>query len=390
MAENAETMKKKEEQSNPKALTEIKAREPNTNNFIYVTSEDGIQVPVPKGYVVSTDAEERYVNGVTTDGVREHHGGFVIYEKNAGETDEEAATTIEENLNTAKITRNQWVWVPIADVTDMYHVSNGQLYGNIYYFSSNTYSKGTGTNREPGLVPNYDNDQTYLKIYLEGISRNELLQEMRDEFYEMLESIATYGGYYIGRYETGNINQKIPVVRKGNSAISNINWYLMYKRCKNLKGSNQSVQTGMIWGIQWDEVLKWLIDTGEKTYAQVYNSNDWGNHREGTTGGCGSKRPTGYSESWKGNNIFDLAGNVAEWTMEPFITWNENRGRTMRGGHFLFVVSPGNEDNDGQSLGTRTGPGLRYWNSKSYYTFRAIYNGGSAEEIGCRSTMFIL
>ena len=76
-----ETVQEQEEQNSPKALTEISARTPNTNNFTYVTSEDGIQVPVPKGYVASTDTEERYVNGVKTEGVREHHGGFVIYEK---------------------------------------------------------------------------------------------------------------------------------------------------------------------------------------------------------------------------------------------------------------------------------------------------------------------
>ena len=314
--ENAETMQKKEEQSNPKALTEIVAREPNTNNLTYITSEDGIQVPVPKGYVASTDAEERYVNGVTTDGVREHHGGFVIYEKNAGETDEQATEEIVVNLNTAKTSRNQYVWVPIDDVNDMYHVSNRQLYGNTYSFSSTAYNKGTGNNMEPTLLMNYDFDQNYLKIYLEGISGNEFLQEMREEFYKMLESVATYGGFYIGRYEIGNINSKVPVVRKGNNNINNATWYRTYKACKNLKEGRKTVDTGLIWGIQWDETLKWLIESGEKTCAEIVDSTTWGNYSNNTASGHGSHRTTGYSENWKANNVYDLAGNMYEWSME--------------------------------------------------------------------------
>ena len=330
LAEKLETMQKQEEQSTPKALTEIKAREPNTNNCTYVTSEDGIQVPVPKGYVASTDAEERYVNGVTTDGVREHHGGFVIYEKNVGETDEQAIAEIDEDIDMAQKTRNQWVWVPIADVTDMYHITNGNLYGNTYAFTSTTYSKSTSNSREPALVTSYDNDQDYLKQYLEGISRNNFLQEMREQFQEMLESVATYGGFYIGRYETGNISSKVPVVRKGNNAINNVNWYLMYKRCKNLKEASNSIKTGMIFGIQWDETLKWLIDSGEKTYSEVGNdSTSWGNYSGSaftyinTSGGTATKNakssiivPTGSTERNKANNIYDLAGNVYDWTME--------------------------------------------------------------------------
>ena len=361
--EKAETMQKQEEQSTPKALTEITAREPNVNNFTYVTSEDGIQVPVPKGYVASTDAEERYVNGVTTDGVREHQGGFVIYEKNANETDQDAIDEIDCDLATAKTSRNQWVWIPISDVTDMYHASGNLIFGNRYTFSASTYTKQTIYSYEPALATSYDNDQNYLNQYLDGINRNEFLQEMREEFYNMLKSVATYGGFYIGRYETGNINQKIPVVRKGNSNISSVQWYLMYKRCKNLKGSNQSVQTGMIWGIQWDETLKWIIDTGDKTYAQVYDSSSWGNHKTWI------KKATGYSESWKANNIYDLAGNVYDWSMEA----GGSYFRDFRGG-----CCHGYDE--------CTSPGTR---ECVFYGFSA-YPYNTSDYTGCRSALYIV
>ena len=51
----------------------------------------------------------------------------------------------------------------------------------------------------------------------------------------MIESVDTYGGFYIGRYETGNLaespNTK-PVVVKGNSSICNVNWYYQYQNSK--------------------------------------------------------------------------------------------------------------------------------------------------------------
>ena len=375
-AEGAETMQEQEEQSKPKALTEIKAREPNTNNFTYVTSEDEIQVPVPKGYVASPDAEERYVNGITTDGVREHHGGVVIYEKNAGETDEQAMQEIEDDIDTAQRERNQWVWVPIADVTDMYHISANQIYANTYTYTSNKYSKSTSNTFEPALT-NCDYDQQHLKYFMENISRNEFLQEMREEFYEMIESVKTYGGFYIGRYETGNINQNKPVVVKGNSNIGSVKWYKMYLKCRSLKGRNP-VHTGLVWGIQYDETLKWIIDTGEKSLNDVISdSTEWGNYilasftYTNANGGISTKNlryseilPTGSTDRNMANNVYDLAGNVFEWTMES----DNSYVRYLRGG-------------------SGYGNGRDYPACIRYNGYRPIHDN---KNLGCRATLYIM
>ena len=329
---------------NPQAIT-VKGSEPDkeSGKFHYEDSSELVEgseteykkVPVPTGYVGSTDPEERYVNGVTTEGVREHHGGFVIYEKNAGESDEQARVALAD-LETAKTTRNQYVWVPISntevdnEVNNMYHPTNGLIYGNYYTFSASSEPTLTKTEtREPVLATSRDYDHSYLKQYLEGTSREEFLQEMREEFHAMLESVKTYGGFYIGRYETGNINQNKPVVVKNNTNISNVPWYKMYTRCRNLRGTNP-VHTGLIWGIQWDETLKWLVDSGEKTNGEIVDSTSWGNYSNSTVDGHGSKNPTGYREQWKANNIYDLAGNVYDWTMES----NGSGSRYTRGGYY--------------------------------------------------------
>ena len=44
----------------------------------------------------------------------------------------------------------------------------------------------------------------------------------------------------------------------------------------------------------------------------------------------GSKQITGYSEYWKANNIYDIAGNCTEWTQEASLAGL----RAFRGGDY--------------------------------------------------------
>ena len=164
-------------------------------------------------------------------------------------------------------------------------------------------------------------------------STQEFLMQLEKEFNNMIKSVEKYGGFYIGRYETGSLSQEKAVVVKGNSDIGSQTWYEMYKKCKELKGSNNKVETGMIWGSQWDRTLMWLVESKDKTKEQICNSTDWGNYSNSTgeaEAGSGTKRPTGYSESWKANNIYDLAGNVHDWTMEA----RSSDYRILRGGDY--------------------------------------------------------
>ena len=145
-------------------------------------------------------------------------------------------------------------------------------------------------------------------------------------------------GSIAGRYETGDLNQDLAKVVRMNSKISNINWYKMYLKCKELKGIHENIDTNMIWGIQYDETLKWLIDSKSKSYSDmmadtsttsVDNAGKWGNYYNvsfsyydangnlNPTQKTGStKLPSGAADRNMGNNVYDLAGNVWDWTME--------------------------------------------------------------------------
>ena len=75
--------------------------------------------------------------------------------------------------------------------------------------------------------------------------------QLQTEFKEMIDSVKIYGGFYIGRYETGNLNQTKAVVQKNNEDIGSQTWYTQYKLCKTIKANN-NVATSMIWGCQWE------------------------------------------------------------------------------------------------------------------------------------------
>ena len=125
--------------------------------------------------------------------------------------------------------------------------------------------------REPDVVPGsgsirHDMDSRLKTLGLGASTTHEFLMQLEQEFNRMIASVEKYGGFYIGRYETGNVSQDTPVVRKGNTDINYVTWYNMYKEGKEkAKGSNTNVETGMIWGNQWDRTLMWLIESGNKT-----------------------------------------------------------------------------------------------------------------------------
>ena len=309
---------------------EIKPGKKNDKNYTTVTSADGIQVPVPTGYTASSASDENSVSG-----------GFVIYEGTEAVTD--------SNKWDAQCNRNQYVWIPIANVSDMYwrDQTTGKKYGTWYNFSKSatTYEKGANHSYEPQTT-SIDIQSTNLTQYLNGMSREDFLMEMEIDFDKMLNSVATYGGYYIGRYETGDLSQATPVVKRINTDINNQTWYTMWKKARKLSGTSAGAQ--MIWGIQWDETLKWLIDIGEKTYAEIASdSTSWGNYINNsftyytnTSKSTATKAsnsniiiPSGAYEGTNANNIFDLAGNMSEWTLESYIL-KANYGRTYRSGFF--------------------------------------------------------
>ena len=286
-------------------------------------------------------------------------------------TDTTTPTQEEINIFNLQKTRNQYVWVPVDAPARIYGVDNkGKIWGKLYRFSSTgrTANNWTETNgimsitdqtyyRDPNVLPSttYDCDgYSYMHSSGLGETRYEMLaQELEQNYYEIIESIKKYGGFYIGRYETGGLNGTA-VVRKMDTNIANQNWYTMYKKCLTLKGTNTDVKTSMIFGNLWDETLEWLVKSGATisdgttlTYQMMKNSTTWGNYRNATFNyiaanaetplmtetkakSTSTRIPAGSAEYTKANNVYDMAGNVWEWTTEAYST----DGRVFRGGGY--------------------------------------------------------
>ena len=289
-------------------------------DIVYDT--DNIPVPVPKGYVASD-----------VDGEHTVSTGFVIYDGDTKVTNDNAW---EESCK-----RNQWVWVPVADMNRIFVAdTNGKTRTKLYNYTTKGRTSFFNNDYEPGVLSiNYDTEVMFESSNMNGMTKQRLLQEMQKQLEDTMESIKKYGGFWIGRYETGNLNQKVPVLQRMQKSAS-ASWYIAYTNMQRID-VKENVRTSMIYGGLWDETLQWLIDSGNKTNDSIVNSTSWGNYTYSsfeyknddgeivtkTSGTSGSDVKTGSTEYTNANNIYDLAGGNAEWTLEA----NGTYYRVVRG-----------------------------------------------------------
>ena len=298
----------------------INGQEPNINNPI-----------IPKGYTPINAGSATWGEGNSSPTPSSIDNGLVIKDDN----------------------NNEWVWIPVeaSVLSGMYETSNDgiALSGDVgvttkMYTKSTTIGRTGDTTtlsrstpnttdyREPDLVTDYDTDESYYKTILGYDSPKAMAEAFTTDYANMIASIQKYGGFYIGRYELSNDG-----VQKGKATLTNTNWYNLYKKCTTLNASDK-VESKMIWGIQWDLACDFISKKGEQ--KSITNSTAWGNYydstgnaavMDGETKKYGSKQVTGYSEYWKANNIYDIAGNCWEWTQEA----DNTSSRARRGGSYI-------------------------------------------------------
>ena len=159
-----------------------------------------------------------------------------------------------------------------------------------------------------------------------------------DSYKEMVNSVDAYGGFYIGRYEASKGQNNLPLSKKVSSNNPGSIWVQFSPQdtvgaCEKLYSDNDSVQGFFPWGVNWDTMLQWLIDSKDKTQEQVVrDSSSWGNYSNDTFSPNAKGNYTGVYEEAKSNNIYDLAGNNWEWTRERCGT-----NYVMRGGGYNLM-----------------------------------------------------
>ena len=336
----------------------------------------GGETPVEKSEVeIAKDSGEKFKD---TTPIKDDSGDTLYVPGDFGIASD-SATDIDDGVVITDGT-NEFVWIPVsdADLADMYSTTdpdsavdtalakssigeattNTKLYSKLrvseldqsYYTAG---APGVTTNsaivREPDILVDtgsgdastdaneginlikselgYEGDNaTVLKNFAQG---------MVDEYRAIFDSIKQYDGFYIGRYElTGTANEPTvqryqPVLTAETSGANT--WYGLKDACSKVVNSKYA-KSHMIYGNQWDEVMDWLVDTGDKESDEVnVNSSSWGNYSNSSGAaaveGYGEPQESGYSDEWSANNIYDLAGNYLDWTQEA----NFTDDRVLRG-----------------------------------------------------------
>ena len=304
-------------------------------NTTPITDDSSDTMYVPGGFKIAEDSATDISDGVvTTDGINE----FVWIPVSSEELGEMYIEAPNTTLSSA---------LEVSVITNVYSKLRSSSDGSI--MDINIYKPGANSYREPDILPDISSGDASItnleqikSVFVEELeelgiqessTNTEILEQyanlLINEYTETYESIKKYNGFYIGRYElTGTIDN--PTTQKEQIILANQNWYHLKKACNNVI-SSEYAQSEMIYGNQWDRVLNWIVETGEKEQEEVYeDSSSWGNYNndsETDAMGVVDLQVSGKNEEWKANNIYDLAGNAYEWTQEVVA----GNGRVRRG-----------------------------------------------------------
>ena len=222
---------------------------------------------------------------------------------------------------------NQFVWIPVDNISTFKRVV-GYFNGGAIQTSAN------------GTIDFAKCEEPY----------SSASQSERKEYESMINSVKEYKGFYIGRYEISKSEDgsERPQSKKNKAPWVNIAWGAsmtdtyggivavarsMYQsRNDNKKGE---VVSTLMYGTAWDEVIRFL-KTNEKYKDIDRNSHGFGNLGASAYDESNASKLTGSSDTYCLNNIYDIVGNVWEWTMEVYKgqSGNASLGRIIRGGGY--------------------------------------------------------
>ena len=256
-------------------------------------------------------------------------------------------TTLENGLTIQDSKGNQYVWVEVPKTSEVYQTAGL----NIKDFTTEEY-----TAIEEDLhtyTSDYRNGTSYKDEYSSDAATGLTSDKYAELKKRMLKSVYKNGGFYIGKYETG-IENELRINGDANTAPTEIpvikqNAYpYNYVTCSQAQTLASKMESGnyissLMFGVQWDLVLKYLETKGTAQADLKKDSTNWGNYYNNlwnitnidskygiynkgmnwTNGAYGKKDSnksvllsTGASETFSKQGIYDLAGNVWEWTLE--------------------------------------------------------------------------
>lgn len=241
------------------------AEEIQEMNTVYI-DKYGSKAIIPVGYAISQVEDEQIISK-----------GLVIKDKQG----------------------NEFVWIPTKS---FYDDDRNEINMSFDRDSFGSQAKG-------GKDDTTDSE----KIYNDGDSTYYFYEKMNEQ---EKKSVADYGGFYIGRYETTRVDTTILV--QANKPIYNETSKEQAVTIANNFARNDNVTSRLCSSYAWDTTLKFIEESGNDSYL---TDEAKGNH--------GNAINLSGASNDKINNIYDLGGNVYEWTLEN--TSKENLS-VVRGG----------------------------------------------------------
>ena len=257
----------------------------------------------------------------------------------------DGAEVIENDLSKGVVIKdsngNYWTWVEVPK--SIY--TNTAYNGGTAPTSSTDYAKIESTMQKYAEAYRSSFTDEWYSEAQHGFASAE---EYNNHKNTMLKSVYENGGFYIGKYEVGTETLRTtedaplttPVIKEGAYPYNYVTNKQAQEKSKELATGGKT--SSLMFGIQWDLVLKHIENKQGKTQAELKNdSTAWGNYYNATFEITKGKYSTDYGQTFidvNGKytklsndmvlvtsgaternsilNIYDLAGNENEWTLE--------------------------------------------------------------------------
>ena len=143
------------------------------------------------------------------------------------------------------------------------------------------------------------------------------------------DSVNENGGFYIGRYEASE-NNGVTEIKANKTTRNNISQTDALAKANSMYTSVEFTSS-LLTGSAWDRTLGWLEETGAVSSIEIVgDSKTCGNYSDDEFENSEGLQNTGSIPQTEKNHIFDLAGNVEEWTTEAY----SSDYRVLRGGYY--------------------------------------------------------